>query len=132
MPDNFHSFIYIHNDTFLNALCGKPKYDIFGLIKKFHGHIHTVENCILIDRTETFTYPVNTKSLCLVPPFEAKFNKNFKTLCEDAAKDILAEGKSVDIFWSGGVDSTTILVAFLTVCENKDQINVMFEKRTIH
>ena len=45
-------------------------------------------------------------------------SKSFKEICESAATDILNEGKPVDIFWSGGIDSTMTITSDSRIKEN--------------
>ena len=60
------------------------------------------------------------------------FNKSLKEICDSAARDILNEGKPVDIFWSGGIDSTVVVISFLNVCKDLSQINVVYDKGGIN
>jgi hypothetical protein len=55
-------------------------------------------------------------------------NKSFKEICDSAATNILNEGKPVDIFWSGGIDSTVVVISFLNVCTDLSQINIVYDK----
>jgi len=98
------------------------------LISKWLARINTDYE---FDRTNTILGPLKEKNISPIPEFDSNFNKTFKQVCEDAAKDIIDEGKSIDIFWSGGVDSTPIVVAFLNVCKDLKQINIVYDSGSI-
>ena len=83
------------------------------------------------DRTNTIIGPLRETNISPMPDFDINFNKSFKEICESAATDILNEGNPVDIFWSGGVDSTAIVVSFLNVCKDLSQISIVFDKEGI-
>lgn len=50
-----------------------------------------------------------------LPAFDPAFNKSFAQIATERAREILDAhpDKTIDIFWSGGTDSTVIAVAFL-------------------
>ena len=50
-------------------------------------------------------------------------NKSFTEVCIETAMQYKATGKIIDIFWSGGLDSTCMLLSFLEICP--DQIRVI-------
>lgn len=89
-----------------------------------------VPNKNLIDRTKILKMPYNIK---LYDPFEMpklnhRFNKSFKEICLDRAKEILERqatlNKPIYLFYSGGIDSTLVLISLLMV----EKINVLKEK----
>jgi hypothetical protein len=53
------------------------------------------------------------------------FNETFENLCDKAATQILNTNKKINVFWSGGLDSTTVLVSLISNCINKDQIHII-------
>lgn len=68
-------------------------------------------NACVIDRTGSITTPFATKSLWPIQP-QSSVVKDFGTLCIERAAEILGEGKTVYFMYSGGLDSTCMLVAF--------------------
>lgn len=68
-------------------------------------------NACVIDRTGSLTTPFNTKSLWPLQP-QADSVKDFGTLCIERAAEILNEGRTVHFMYSGGLDSTCMLLAF--------------------
>lgn len=68
-------------------------------------------NACVIDRTNSLTSPVALHSLYPVPQ-QVSNVKDFGTLCIERAAEILDEGMPVYFMYSGGLDSTAMLVAF--------------------
>ena len=87
----------------------------------------------LNDRTGYFQQPLNLKvhPTCMMP--DLKYSKTtYKECCDIRAKELYdfagKTGKPLGIMWSGGIDSTNILVSFLrnyTVAELKDRIKII-------
>lgn len=68
-------------------------------------------NACVIDRTGTLTTPFETHSLYPVPA-QKQHVLDFGSTCIQRAQEILDEGKPVYFMYSGGLDSTSMLVAF--------------------
>lgn len=66
----------------------------------------------LIDRKHEIQFMYNTKSNSKWIPFEEQPTRSFTDCMFDAAQSIADEGKTIDFFWSGGLDSTGMLIAF--------------------
>lgn len=72
----------------------------------------------LIDRVGNYTDPVNTASCisCAIPAFRAT-TMSYRDCCNNRAKQLMDLSiklqKPLGIMWSGGIDSTRVLVAFL-------------------
>ena len=65
-----------------------------------------------------------------------KFDKKYSTvslldLCLARAKHILDQNKTVNLLWSGGLDSTLMLFSFLNQCKNTDQLNIVCNFKSI-
>jgi hypothetical protein len=89
-----------------------------------------VPNKNIVDRTNILKMPYNIR---LYPPFgmppmDCNFNKSFKEICLDRAKEILKKQeilkKPMYLFYSGGIDSTLVLVSLLMV----EDIKILKEK----
>ena len=122
------SFIYL-NKNFLHNIYGDDidhDHNIYNLVSKWV--CFGKPNEMFFDRTNTICGPLRETNISPIPDFDINFNKSFKEICESAATDILNEGKPVDIFWSGGVDSTLIVISFLNVCKDLSQINIVYDK----
>jgi hypothetical protein len=83
------------------------------------------------DRTETLPHFLNFKNLFPLAPFDSKFNKSFKQVCIERAEEIIAENKKVDVFWSGGLDSTVALIALLNAGIPRERLCVYMTHTSI-
>ena len=133
------SFIYL-NKYFVDNLFDR-KLTIHNLVSRWiHGDLRQGErplsgaqkNDYAFDRTNTIIGPLRETNISPIPDFDINFNKSLKEICDSAATDILNEGKPVDIFWSGGVDSTLVVISFLNVCKDLSQINIVYDKGGIN
>jgi hypothetical protein len=66
-------------------------------------------NSCFLDRTGTIVPPFSTQVLYPLP--ELTTPKSFEEVCLDRAAELLRKGKQIVLLYSGGLDSTTILVA---------------------
>ena len=77
------------------------------------------------DRTNTIRVPVKTQLLpqCALPEFK-KIDYNFAELCEKRARWLLdhaiSTNRKLAIMYSGGVDSTLIMVSLLKIATDKE------------
>jgi hypothetical protein len=89
-----------------------------------------------IDRTGTITFPVLTKSLFPLPKMKV-FTKTYEEMCDARAKELLVRADKLDVplyaFWSGGVDSTCLLVSLLKQATRaqKERIVVLLSEQSI-
>jgi len=69
------------------------------------------------DRTRTIPHYLKMSDWEPLPTVDPKFNKTFKDICLETAEDIvkLADGKTINISWSGGLDSTAVFFSLLEV-----------------
>ena len=78
-----------------------------------------ITNIPRIDGWE-LSYPTH-----IVRPYvPQQINKPLRQICDDRARAILATGKQIVLFWSGGIDSTLALSAILANLTNPDQVVV--------
>ena len=129
-----NSFIFL-NKYFLQYLHGgrpppENNINVYNLISRWD--CFSKHNETLFDRTNTISSPLRITNISPIPEFDINFNKSLKEICDSAARDILNEGKPVDIFWSGGIDSTVVVISFLNVCKDLSQINVVYDKGGIN
>lgn len=71
---------------------------------------------VLIDRTNTIRIPFQVKSLFPIPEFRP-MRKSFEDICNERACELLARadklGTTLHVFYSGGIDSTLLLISLL-------------------
>ena len=91
----------------------------------------TADGGILADRTGTFAGSVKTLTTP-IPTIPNGFTKTFEDVCNERATALINTGKTLIVTWSGGIDSTGVLVSLIKAAgSNTDQIKVMFEARAI-
>ena len=114
--DIFHSTRGTHTHIFKN----KPGFNYIRYVIQFFG-----SQISMMDRTETIKMPIN----CTILPFLKlpelkKVNTNFEELCEKRARLLLDKAittnRKLTIMYSGGIDSTLIMVSLLKVATDKE------------
>jgi hypothetical protein len=86
-------------------------------IEKFSAFSKIFKSRItLVDRTGTVSTPVRTKSLFPIPTFRP-MSKTFEEICNERGTELLQRAERLGIplytFWSGGIDSTLVLISLL-------------------
>ena len=83
---------------------------------------------MLIDRTDTIKIPIRVKSLFPLPPFK-KSPKTLEDICNERALELLQRaerlGVLIYVFWSGGIDSTLVLVSLLKNATDSQKKNIV-------
>ncbi|KKW25006.1 MAG: hypothetical protein UY70_C0008G0038 [Candidatus Kaiserbacteria bacterium GW2011_GWB1_52_6] len=91
---------------------------------------------LFVDRTETIRTPVRVKSLFPMPAFRP-IKKTYGEICDERAKELLTRaekmGVTIYVFWSGGIDSTCVLVSLFknATPEQKKNIVVILSEESI-
>ena len=65
-----------------------------------------------------------------IPKFR-NFNKSWEECCMGAAKKLWRLGKPIELFWSGGIDSSGVLIALLETKSNSDVLNIRYTQDSI-
>ncbi len=124
-------FIYINPPPALARNMQRPDVELFSNFFKLYGAW-----VLPIDRTGTFTTPFRTKSLYPLAKFR-KFSKTYEDVCNERAKEVLERaeklGKDMYVFYSGGIDSTCMLVSLLknATPSQKKMIVVLLSQESI-
>jgi hypothetical protein len=69
-----------------------------------------------IDRTGAIPNYLKTKIYTPMPELDSNFNSTFEELCQRRISELFSMGKPLNLFWSGGLDSTTLMALFLPYC----------------
>ncbi len=91
---------------------------------------------IPVDRTGTITMPIHDVSLFPIPKFRT-FPKTFEELCDERAAQVLADAEKLSttmyVLYSGGIDSTCLLVSLLkhATPQQKENIVVLLSHESI-
>jgi hypothetical protein len=85
----------------------------------------------LVDRTQTVNFPFSEQlaDAYLLPEFTKSVT--FKDACLQYAAELYAEGKHIYIMWSGGIDSTAIVTAFLMLNVDLSRITIVLNQDSI-
>jgi hypothetical protein len=128
--DIFHST----RGTYTHLYKNKPGFNSIRYVIQFFG-----SQISMMDRTETIKVPINCTILPFLklPEFK-KVNTNFEELCEKRARSLLdraiSTNRKLTIMYSGGIDSTLIMVSLLKVAtdrELKENVIVLLTQASI-
>ena len=114
--DIFHSTKGLYTHLFNK----KPGFDSIRYVIQFFS-----PQISMMDRTETIKVPINSTILPFLklPKFK-NVNTNFEELCEKRARLLLdkaiSTNRKLTIMYSGGIDSTLIMVSLLKVATDKE------------
>lgn len=83
-----------------------------------------------VDRTSSVVAPLNFKVFrpWRIPTACQSIDQVF----ESRVEFYLAQKKQIDLFWSGGTDSTSMVVAFLKHCVNLDQLRLVYSPHSLY
>jgi hypothetical protein len=115
--------LYAHNSSFKNT----------GLLQDLNAYqqVYKIDNdgwCV--DRTQSITFPVG-ETLLDTYKIPNLSNYSFKEACEQQANSILDLNVPVYIMWSGGIDSTALLVSFLSAGRSLENVTVILNYNSI-
>lgn len=85
---------------------------------------HKMNLNVVYDRTGNVPHYLNIKPNLLQIPSIGNFNKSFRQCVEERVKELLALNTKINVVWSGGIDSTLVLFAFLHYCDDPSRITV--------
>ena len=80
------------------------------LFMGYNSRLHTLTG--LSDRKHKTQFIYNQTSDCEWLPYQEYPKQSFTDCMLGAAQSIASVGKTIDLFWSGGLDSNAILIAF--------------------
>ena len=106
------------------------KYKDIEIFRNIHG---AVSDSWLIDRTEHVQLPFTSKLLeeNKLPGIDKKFNLDLVQVCVDRALELVSHNKHIYVMWSGGVDSTLIVVSLLMANINFDQVTIVCNQESV-
>lgn len=74
----------------------------------------------LIDRTGTLNNALNLKILYPMPALDCSFTMSLEQVIESRCKELLNTHQRLHLLWSGGIDTTTMIVGFLKFAKAED------------
>lgn len=84
-----------------------------------------------IDRTGNEEHFLDIKLMFPMPERDVNFRKSFGEISMETAEAALKENRKINIYWSGGLDSTNILLTFLALNKHKDQVKVLMNYNSV-
>jgi hypothetical protein len=90
------------------------------------------ESVTLVDRTGTdFPHFLPVKCITPMPKNAAGFHKTFETCALERAAALVGSGKLIELYWSGGIDSTSVLAALIRAGIKRDQLRIFLTWNSI-
>jgi hypothetical protein len=106
-------------------------------IKRFMGYFKLYGQLAPpVDRSGVLKFPVRVKSVFPLPELRV-FTPTYEEVCNERAQELLARAERLDtslyVFWSGGVDSTCLLVSLLknASAAQQERIVVLMSEESI-
>lgn len=90
------------------------------LLKRYQNSINF--NDIFFDRTGILPKIFNTSHPHPLPLTKNYVPKSFEQICEERAKQLIDTNKVLNVWWSGGIDSTCIIASIISQLKNKEQL----------
>lgn len=129
----YNSYDIFNNEANSKQLAQIPGGREFSVLFKMFS-----QNITFVDRTNTIQIPLKTETPdFLKVPTQPFSGKSFNDICDDRARELLAKAeatnRTIAVMYSGGVDSTLILCAFLKVAtpEQLKNIVVLLSEKSI-
>ena len=93
-------------------------------------------NVSLVDRCNYINIPYRFENKFPMPTLPGTFNKNYTDICIERARNLIAHSKNINkpitVLWSGGIDSTVVLISFILGCpDDLDRISVALNPYSI-
>ena len=102
------------------------------LLNKNHYPLNLVRKMVRafssVDRTGIFNV---VDTLYSEIPKVKKWNKTFERCCMDRATQLWSLGKPITLFWSGGIDSSAVLISLIETKNNDDVLNIRYTQNSI-
>lgn len=122
--------IDIFTERFLNEEITKEGIIPEELLEFFHLTKQRFGIRGFLDRTNsTFNLPW-LKTIWEMPK-NNECTKNFEEICVNRALELITEDKEIDIYWSGGIDSTAAISSFLLAGVRRDQLNIIYTNMSV-
>lgn len=105
-------------------------------LQKFGSFFYLLnKNACIIDRVGALETPFETLSLYPIPEANDFSNLTFTDVCFNRARELLQFGEKIQLTFSGGLDSTTVLMSFIVAIQEGygsfDQVEVLATPHSI-
>lgn len=134
MTDMRHTPLYYYNPR---IVAQKENFHLAG-IERFSAFFDQYfgPTTVFIDRTETIKIPLRVKSIFPIPKFRF-MKKTFEEICNERARELLDRADALDaalhVFYSGGIDSTLVLISLLknASAQQRENLKVLLSEESI-
>lgn len=118
----YHGIDYIESKSPISYIKGYWEYNYLIDINIIFS---TKPSGDIIDRTQTvkMPYKLHVSRPWIIP---SSNNFTFEQCMTDRVKELENLNKKINIFWSGGIDSSAVVVAFLQNCKNMSQLRIIY------
>ena len=103
--------------------------------EQFNNYLHSlgqlVQCPIAMDRTDGNEFNQYNYHVDPIPKVESGWNRSIEELFLERAEEIWAMDKPVRLWWSGGIDSTTALIAFLRTRKPEHELIIYYNGYSI-
>lgn len=92
-------------------------------------------NVSLVDRCDQIKNPYTFHNYFPMPEVPVGFNKSYKEICVERATQLLQHAKNINkpivILYSGGIDSTAVVISFLLATQDTSNITIALNTSSI-
>jgi hypothetical protein len=122
----FYKFLSHKNVQFTNvgALAKINGYNRFNNLIEINSIFSTAPNFFPVDRTVDANNPIKWANIrpWSKPSKQLSINESMHAI----VRRLSSNNKKINVFWSGGIDSTAIVTAFLKYLDNTDQLRIIY------
>lgn len=135
-PTYFKKLIEYHGYTIIN----KNTKDQQFFIEQFQDYNYLIDiNRVfaasargdVIDRTQTLALPFNFAVTRPWAPVDFNRQLTLDQCMAERVHGLCSTGQRLNLFWSGGIDSTAVVTAFMKNCSNKHQLRIVYSPDSI-
>lgn len=110
----------VFNNTKQYLTLSNDSLDLYNVLTKNNFSKHY----FLYDRTQSIKHflPID-QFYCPLPKYK-KISDSFYDISKKRCEDLLSIGKPINVYWSGGIDSTFVLMMLYHLANDKQQIKV--------
>lgn len=120
------NLLYAYDSKLRNGYSGRKDIEIF-------QQLYQIDiDPFLVDRTQNIKWPYYCQLLDCnqLPDFDLPV-LSFADCCIARAKELLGKDNKIYLMWSGGIDSTAMLISFLTAGRSLDQVTIALNDDSI-
>lgn len=127
-PIYFNKVLTYHGIEFTPSTGSEPYItgaDEYNNLLDINGVFSTLPSGNVIDRTQTFKFPFH---MHIARPWTTPTSSvgTFEECIALRVQELIKTNQKINLFWSGGIDSTTVVTGFLRNSKNLSQVRVLY------